>query len=202
MNRIELTDGRLSATVYPDYGGMAGKLTLDGVEILHLDEGAPAAGRGAGGRQPGAVSVPQPDRGGPVRTGRSDLPHALPRAGAGLGLRRGGSHPGKRDADTDQLPGVDEGLLSVRVRAPAHLRAGGRPPPADRAGEERKRPGDASCVRLAPVLRDHRQGARAPDRQHESLRALGRGGQGRHTALGDRFGKSGGLRALRKGPAA
>jgi galactose mutarotase-like enzyme len=38
MNRIELRDGALTALVYPDYGGMAGRLILDGVEVLHLDE--------------------------------------------------------------------------------------------------------------------------------------------------------------------
>ena len=38
MNKIILKDGALTATVYPDYGGMLGKLNLSGIEILHLNE--------------------------------------------------------------------------------------------------------------------------------------------------------------------
>lgn len=38
MNKIILKDGALTATVYPDYGGMLGKLNLGGIEILHLNE--------------------------------------------------------------------------------------------------------------------------------------------------------------------
>jgi len=38
MNRILLRDGALSAAVYPDYGGMLGRLNLGGFEVLHLNE--------------------------------------------------------------------------------------------------------------------------------------------------------------------
>ena len=38
MNRIELRNGALTACVYPDYGGMAGRLILNGGGVLHLNE--------------------------------------------------------------------------------------------------------------------------------------------------------------------
>ena len=38
MNKIILKDGALTAAVYPDYGGMLGRLSLSGAEIFHLNE--------------------------------------------------------------------------------------------------------------------------------------------------------------------
>ncbi len=60
MNRIELRDGALTAFVYPDYGGMLGRLILDGREILHLNEARLPEGAVLAGGNP--VLFPFPSR--------------------------------------------------------------------------------------------------------------------------------------------
>jgi len=60
MNRIELNGGALSATVYPDYGGMVGRLALHGIPILHLDEARLPQGAVLAGGNP--VLFPFPSR--------------------------------------------------------------------------------------------------------------------------------------------
>ena len=60
MNRIELRDGALTALVYPDYGGMLGRLNFHGIEVLHLDEARLPEGTVLAGGNP--VLFPFPSR--------------------------------------------------------------------------------------------------------------------------------------------
>ncbi len=60
MNRIEIKDGKLTACVYPDYGGMLGRLVLEGVEVLHLNEARLPEGAVLAGGNP--VLFPFPSR--------------------------------------------------------------------------------------------------------------------------------------------
>jgi len=60
MNRILLRDGALSAAVYPDYGGMLGRLNLGGFEVLHLNEARLPEGAVLAGGNP--VLFPFPSR--------------------------------------------------------------------------------------------------------------------------------------------
>ncbi len=60
MNRIELRNGALTAFIYPDYGGMAGRLILNGVEVLHLNEARLPEGAVLSGGNP--VLFPFPSR--------------------------------------------------------------------------------------------------------------------------------------------
>jgi galactose mutarotase-like enzyme len=60
MNRIKLRDGELTACVYPDYGGMLGRLTLGDIEILHLNEARLPEGAVLSGGNP--VLFPFPSR--------------------------------------------------------------------------------------------------------------------------------------------
>ncbi len=53
MNRLEIkTPEGLSALVYPDYGGMMGKLSLKGKDIFHLDDARLAQGAVLAGGNP------------------------------------------------------------------------------------------------------------------------------------------------------
>jgi galactose mutarotase-like enzyme len=60
VNTIEIRDGALRAVIYPDYGGMLGRLTLGGVEVLHLNEARLSQGAVLAGGNP--VLFPFPSR--------------------------------------------------------------------------------------------------------------------------------------------
>jgi len=52
MNRIEISNDSLAAVVYPDYGGMVGRLTLGDIGIFHLDEARLSEGAVLAGGNP------------------------------------------------------------------------------------------------------------------------------------------------------
>jgi len=60
VNTFEIRKGSLRAIIYPDYGGMLGRLTLDGVEVFHLDEARLPQGAVLAGGNP--VLFPFPSR--------------------------------------------------------------------------------------------------------------------------------------------
>jgi galactose mutarotase-like enzyme len=76
MNKIILKDGGLTAAVYPDYGGMLGKLSLGGVEILHLNEARLPEGAVLAGGNP--VLFPFPSKTADDRYELDGKPYRMP----------------------------------------------------------------------------------------------------------------------------